>query len=70
MDIQAIEQFFKDRPLPSNIQLDKGTSITNVRKFVDSHLAVLKQYEHSPMSAPFADRLVKVAEMLEAKYYK
>lgn len=70
MDLTALDAFFKERKLPQSIELDKGTRIMNVRKFVDSHIAVLKQYGHSPMSAPFADRLLKVAEILEAKLDK
>lgn len=60
MTIEELEDYFNSAQLPAQIELHKSTRITNVRKFIDSHLAVLRQNgERGPFGA-FFDRLLQV----------
>lgn len=58
-----IQAYFK-RELPNEIQLDSVTKITNVRRFVDSHIAVLRNKETNPTYLPYYHRLLQLTKLL------
>lgn len=63
MTIDELEAYFKGLQLPQSVELNKGVKITDVKKFVASHIAVLKSYGLKPISKPFYDRLMQLKNM-------
>lgn len=55
--IKELEAFFSKSKLPASIQLEPGTVLTDVQKFVGSHLNVLKNNPDKNFYEVFYDRL-------------
>jgi len=53
------------RSYPSEIRLDSGTRITDLRKFIHSHLAVLEAHPGERKKLMYYQRLVKLKEAIE-----
>lgn len=62
--LSELESFFAKASLPKTVQLDAGTTITNVAKFVDSHLAVLRNNMDKPIYEVFYQRLEQLKEKI------
>lgn len=65
MNITDLEEYFKTATLPKELQINRSTRITNVRRMVDNHLEVLKQNGDKPTFSTFYDRLLQVKEIIE-----
>lgn len=63
--IAELETYFKSAKLPDTIQLTTYMSVLNVRKFVDSHLDLLKANPENERYKPFLDRLNLLRNKLE-----
>lgn len=65
MTLSELEKYFSEANLPEEpIQLDKHTKITNVRKFVDSHLEVLRGNSGNKTFMPYYNRLMKLKNFI------
>lgn len=67
-DLIELEQFFKSIPasdLPTEIEVVQAQRVTDIRKFIDSHLAAAKSNIGKSTFASFYDRLVKLKEKLQ-----
>jgi hypothetical protein len=65
MTIQELEEYFASKELPSTVQIDRGTKIVDVRKFVDGHLSVLKHNGEGKAFKSFKDRLMELKDVLD-----
>lgn len=63
--IKEIEAFIKTCELPQTIQINSGEKITNVKKFLDSHLSFVKERNGDIKFKPYMRRLWKVYKMLK-----
>ncbi|MQY78045.1 MAG: hypothetical protein GH151_02450 [Bacteroidetes bacterium] len=64
-DITELEQFFKTVTLPNNpVRLSKCEVITDINKFIDSHIEVCKAQNGKPTYKSYFDRLVALKEIL------
>lgn len=63
--VSELEALFSTAQLPREIQLDHASRITDVKLFVESHLAVLKQNEGRAAYDGFYDRLEKAKKIIE-----
>ncbi len=48
-----LEEFFTKAKLPTSVQLDVGSKVESVSKFIDSHLKVLRNNGDKPMYEVF-----------------
>jgi hypothetical protein len=64
MSLPDIEQFFNSVSLPKEVKLSKFETIIDVKKFVRSHLEVLKSNSGNVAYMPFYERLLKLKEIL------
>jgi hypothetical protein len=64
MSLPDLEQFFNSVSLPKEVRLSQCETITDVKKFVRSHLDVLKANSGNPAYMPFYERLLKLKEIL------
>jgi hypothetical protein len=62
--INELEEFFKKVKLPTTVELEEGSTIVNVRQFIDSHLKVLRNNGDKPMYEVFFNRLLRLKEIL------
>jgi len=62
--IDELELFFSKAKLPTTIQLDSGSNITDVKQFVASHLNVLRNNDDKPMYDVFYSRLLRLKELI------
>ena len=67
MNLEELELYFKNKELPKTLQYDQATVITDVAKFVDSHLTVIKLNGHVPAFSSFLYRLNRLKDQLEAE---
>ena len=51
--------------LPDSMQLDPATNIMNLRKCIDTHMALLRANSGKSVYLPFYRRLVRIAEQLQ-----
>jgi hypothetical protein len=63
--IKELEDFFMKAKLLVSVQLDVGSKVENVSKFIDSHLKVLRNNADKPMYEVFYLRLVKLQEFMK-----
>jgi len=64
-EIQSIESFFNSILLPPTpIRLDQCTVITNLPKFISSHMATLHSNNGNPVFLPYLQRLQNLKSML------
>lgn len=64
--LSELDTFFAKAKLPATVLLDAGTTITDVRQFVQSHIAVLKNNMDKPIYEVFYNRLVKLKELMNS----
>ncbi|TDQ08594.1 DUF6965 family protein [Pedobacter metabolipauper] len=64
MTYEELEGAFHGITVPDEAQLDDGVRITNVPKFIKSHLQVIKGAQNARMSTVFEDRLIKLLEII------
>lgn len=64
-EIQQLETFFKSIILPKSIPFGPGITISDVPKFVESHLTILRSSGSKPVFESFAVRLFTLRNLLE-----
>jgi hypothetical protein len=64
--IEELEMFFATAKIPSTVQLDSGTKITNASTFLESHFSVLKHSGTRGIYEVFYNRLIHLKELLSA----
>jgi hypothetical protein len=63
--IEKLESFFISLEAPERpIQLNKGATITDLKKFVESHLAPVKANNGNRAFLPYLERLEKVQKII------
>ena len=67
MTLAELKQFFSSHPLPTQLRVSRAILISDLRKFVESHLHIIEAREGIPAFACFIDRLIEVKEILEGK---
>ncbi len=66
MTVAELEHWFNNVDLPKGpILLYPGTIVTDVRKFVDSHLTPLKLVPNAPTTHTHRDRLLALKAIIE-----
>lgn len=50
--------------LPNQVKLNDHTTLTNVKSFVESHLAVVRNYNGNKTYQPYLDRLVELKKVI------
>lgn len=65
--INELEEFFNSAQLPASVQLDPGSKIDEVSKFVNSHLKVLRNNGNKPLTDVFYIRLIRLKEIINDK---
>lgn len=64
-EIQALENFFSDSEIPDNpIQFNAYSNISDLRKFIKSHLSVIKANNGNPTFLPYLSRLQQLRDRL------
>jgi hypothetical protein len=61
---EEIRQYFATAMLPSVIRLDKGTTIKDVTKFIDTQLSILGSGVDSSINKSALDRLIPLYDLL------
>jgi hypothetical protein len=64
MTMEQLESAFAGA-LPDSMQLDPATNILNLRKCIDTHMALLKANSGNAKYLPFYRRLVAIAGKLQ-----
>lgn len=65
-DIESAEAFFKTAVLPDGcIVIEEGVKVINLKKFVDSHLTVIRNNMDKAIFKPYYERLIKLAAILK-----
>ena len=69
MQEQAIQlqSYFENIELPKTLQLNKSELITNVEKFIQSHLQVVLSNPNRNVYKPYLDRLEQVKTIIKTK---
>ncbi|MDR3712394.1 MAG: hypothetical protein P4L51_06235 [Puia sp.] len=66
--IKELLNYFEERKdLPDNIALAPGTKITDMKRFIDTSLMILKSEQPLILQRPVAERLVKLRILLTGK---
>jgi hypothetical protein len=67
-DIAELENYFGTIAIPTQtIRLNQNTIITDISKFIDTNLAVVKAYNGKPIFLPYLNRLKELkAKLLSA----
>lgn len=65
-DIDKLEEFFKNRKLPADIQLDKGSKIVSPQLFVENHISNIRKNIGKQIAEPFFERLLTYKKLIEA----
>jgi len=71
---QEIEAFFSDYEFSDDeIEISQCETVTNISKFVNSHLAIIKNNQNRPVDArkrltPYWDRLLKMYKLLNLNW--
>jgi hypothetical protein len=69
-DINELVTYFTGIILPEeSIEICQGSTITDVTKFIDSHLAIVKLYNGKRTFLPYLNRLLDVKQHLTIKGY-
>lgn len=55
-----------DKELPKEVRLDACTVITDVKRFVESHIAILKKYNGNKRFEPYLKRLNDLKSIIHA----
>ena len=65
-----LEAYFNSIELPSTpVKLTQAETITDVKKFVQSHLSMIKANKNNHNFKAFEDRLYLLKEILSSKVY-
>jgi hypothetical protein len=62
--IDELGTFFAKAKLPTTVDLDAGSKVTNVPAFIQSHLNVLRSNPDKPIYEVFYNRLVRLKELI------
>ena len=62
--INDLEAYFKNANLPATVQLDVGSKIEHVQKFIESHLNVLRNNGASGIYEVFYTRLLQLKVLI------
>ena len=66
MKLNDLETFFNSIEMPTEqIKLNKAETIIDCKKFVDSHLKILKGQKGNKVYLPYYDRLLKLYKILK-----
>lgn len=68
MTIEELEAYFESVELPENVYLNQATKITDVKKFVSSHILTVKAYGHIRAYGSFMDRLLQLKDIIEGQH--
>jgi hypothetical protein len=68
MTLDELEAYFKAAALPKELTLHRSTKILNVRKCVDSYIAVAKQYHGRPIADVFIEHLHAIKAVLDGTH--
>lgn len=63
--VEELRNFFASVELPDSIRLSQSERISDVPKFVDSHLAMVEANDGNETYRPYLDRLQKVRDKLQ-----
>lgn len=63
MDIKAARKFFSSIDLPKEVRMNSYTHITDVPKFIDTHIATIEANPH--IAQPYIHRLRELAKYLK-----
>lgn len=65
-DIKKLEKYFSAAEMPIHpLRLNEASWITNVSKFVKSHLDIVKANSGNKTYKPYLDRLKELKKLLE-----
>ena len=65
-ELNELETFFEGRKdLPERIQLDPGTTIIDLPKFIESQISIVKSGYSLTVQRPALDRLLQLKKLLE-----
>jgi hypothetical protein len=64
-EISDLESFFSTATIPQNIKLDKCTTVTNVRRTIESHFTTVKANNGKRAFRPYIDRLLTLKELVQ-----
>lgn len=64
-EIKELEDFFTNILLPTSIKIGKGSTITDTRKFIQSHLRFVKRYNGKRIFLPYLERLRELEKELK-----
>lgn len=67
MSIEELEAYFESVDLPENVYLNQATKITDVKKFINSHIITVKAHGHIKAYSSFMDRLLQLKEIIDAQ---
>jgi len=65
MKLDEIEAYLKDAELPEYIQLSNAERVTDVRKFVNSHIGTLRANSGNRTFLPYYNRLLALVKILQ-----
>jgi len=66
--LNNIEEFFKDFNFNDRkIQISKSENVLDVKKFVESHISILKANKGNPVYMPYFTRLKKIYLLLKSE---
>jgi len=67
-DIEGLEKYFSEIELPETpIKISNHEMITDVNKFIDSHLSICKANRGKKYFAPYFHRLTRLHKILKSK---
>lgn len=65
MNIDELEAYFKSKELPQTLKINRAITITNVPRYIESHLAIIRNYQDKQTFKGFYNRLIELKEILE-----
>jgi hypothetical protein len=67
MLLEELEGYFKTVEVPESAKIDQDIMVTDVPRFMESHLTILRNYGSKPVYNSFYDRLLSLKAVLESK---
>lgn len=64
-NVESLENFFKKAKLPDQVQLNVCEKITDIPKFIETHLTIIKKQSGKRAYLPYYERLVRLKNKLE-----
>jgi len=65
MKLDEIEAYLKDAELPEYIQITDAEKVTDVRLFIDNHIAILRANSGNRTYLPYYNRLLALTKILQ-----